>query len=118
MRTEITVRFLSDHPQAQFHDWLRLLNLLEPDMWDNLGVMPETIRLEVVSRYDDGLVERLAEQMFIKTMAERHRRDPSVVPDHTRAWHELDPGTKEDWLQATRAIVDGKPVDPTNGDLR
>jgi hypothetical protein len=76
--TEISVRFLSDHPQAAMHDWLRLLNLLEPEMWNNLGVMPETIKLEVTSRWDDGLVERLAEAMFNKTMVERLRGTAGV----------------------------------------
>jgi hypothetical protein len=118
VRTEVIVRFLSDHRQAPYHDWVRLLSLLDPEMWENLGIMPETIVIDVRSRWDDGLVERLAEAMFVKTMAERHRRDPDVIPDHTQAWRELDPGTREEWLRATRAIVDGHPIDPEDGDLR
>lgn len=113
--TEVTIRFLSDHPQAAMHDWLRLLNLLEPEMWRNLGVMPETLRLEVTSRWDDGLIERLAEAMFVKTMAERRRRDPDL-PEHV--WADLGQGTvRQEWLDAAREIVDGRAVNPGNGNL-
>jgi hypothetical protein len=111
-KTEITVRFLSDHPQAAMHDWLRLLNLLEPEMWENLGVMPETIRLEVTSRWDDGLVDRLAEAMFHKTMVERTRGKCEPVPE----WREAHEGVRQSWLEAARCVVDGRPVNPETGE--
>jgi hypothetical protein len=110
--TEVTVRFLSDHPHAAMHDWLRLLNLLDPDMWNNLGVMPETIQLEVTSRWDDGLVDRLAEAMFHKTMVERLRGKSEPVPE----WRDTHPNVRQSWLDAARCVVDGRPVDPNTGE--
>jgi hypothetical protein len=110
--TSVTITFLSDHPQAQYHDWMRLLGLMEPEMWNNLGVMPETVRLEVTSRWDDGLVERLAEAMFNKTMVERLRGKHEPLPE----WGEAHPKVRQDWLDVARCVVDGRPVNPETGE--
>lgn len=110
--TQISVRFLSDHPHAPMHDWLRLLNLLEPEMWENLGIMPETVKLEVTSRWDDGLVERLAEAMFDKTMLERAKANREAP--HT--WRDAPPGVRTSWLDAARCVVDGRSVNPETGE--
>jgi hypothetical protein len=110
--TQVNVRFLSDHPQAAMHDWLRLLNLLEPEMWENLGVMPETLQIEVTSRWDDGLVDRLAEAMFDKTMVERAKRNGETP----HAWRDAHPSVRASWLDAARCVVDGRPVNPETGE--